>query len=109
METNKIIAEFMGGYEPEEFEDYHSDWNMLMQVVEKIEQTKIDKINYIDFHIMPDAVIVTNQDDEKNPLIIINWSECNGSIEKEFTNYDTKIKAVYNACLIFIKWYNENK
>jgi hypothetical protein len=24
-------------------------------------------------------------------------------------NRDTKIKAVYNACISFVKWYNENK
>lgn len=36
METNKIIAQFMGGYEPEEFEDYDTSWNWLMPVVEKI-------------------------------------------------------------------------
>ena len=110
METNnKLIAEFLGyidnGCSEEGFLidpktnydvcidslQFHTDWNWLMQVVEKIEslgywtellggchqEFRIGKINQI----------------------------------KEFINKDgsDKKEAVYNACIEFIKWYNENK
>jgi len=121
LENNKLIAEFMnlskqlhlyenpisGKYT--EHLKYNTSWNWLMEVVEKIESTEINNIRYIDFHIMPDAVIVSNQEDEENPLILINKSECKGSIEKDFIMFETRIQAVYNACVEFIKWYNEHK
>ena len=89
METNKIIAKFMGGYELEEFEDYDTSWEWLMPVVEKIEQTN-----------------------EGCTLVIIEDERCHivNQIGFEIDSVGhTKIEAVYNACLIFIKWYNKNK
>lgn len=89
--------------------DYNT-WDGIMPVVEKIEATEFDKIGYVDFHIMPDAIIVRKQYDEENPLILINFSDGIGSIEKEATFYTSKIEAVYKAVIEFIKWYNnENK
>ena len=107
-ENNKIIAEFMGFIpitennlladnfnvkEEEklmviEFTKYHSDWNWLMQVVEKIET------HGFTFDIKKNWSCITR----KGEKIIIRWEEDNN-----------KIEAVYNACVEFIKWYNENK
>lgn len=87
--------------------DFENDWNDLMFLVEKIEDTRVNNIRYIDFHIMPDAVIVTNQEDEENPLILINKSEGNGSIQEDIIMFETKIQAVYIACVKFIEWYNK--
>lgn len=129
-ETNKLIAEFMGWNKGEKYSEkypfydawnepidqilpsemlFNKSWDWLMSVVEKIESIKVGNIKYIDFHIMPDAVIITNQEDEENPLILINKSECKGSIETEFTFFETKIQAVYTACVEFIKWYNDQQ
>lgn len=108
IENNKIIAEFMGAtFKENEFRfptivfktgknyfenhelKFHSDWNWLMEVVEKIES------------ILPDDSIVT-----------IEYKDCYIPVledEEPFTiegNGETKIQAVYNACLEFIKWYN---
>ena len=124
---NRLIAEFMNfvessitnkywtnksseGFGIGELVDlqFHSDWNWLMKVVEKIESTEVKSIRYIDFHIMPDAIIVTNQDNEENPLILINRSEGIGSVQKDIIMFETKIEAVYNACCVFIEWYNNN-
>ena len=133
-ENNKIIAEFMGleitkdkVIVPEMFQveehpfhllkwiddfrevdnllpnslnnlHFHSDWNWLMEVVEKIES--INEANdefYSDY-----SFTVTN--------FIQNWTA--GFISREnveIVNVEglTKIEAVYNACLEFIKYYNE--
>ena len=110
METNnKIIAEFMGNRnylysnnknamyfiltntaEEELIVNYDNDWGLLMEVVEKIES-----LGY--------------------------WTEVLGGYHqefrigkinqiKEFINKEgsDKKEAVYNACIEFIKWYNEN-
>ena len=110
METNnKLIAEFIGYkeyvnegaiqlYIKDEVVksigqlDFHSDWNWLMEVVEKIES------------ILPDDSIITIE--YKNCFIPILDDEEPFTIEG---GGKTKIEAVYNACLEFIKWYNENK
>ena len=103
MENNKLIAEFMGlgKAEPYYIEDennqetnlvfspalkYNSDWNWLMEVVEKIESlgyrvTIVRHICRIDLT-------------EESKLIISEDIK--------------KIEAVYTACLEFIKWYNKN-
>lgn len=70
---------------------FHDDWNWLMEVVEKIESLGSCQID-----------------------ISFNW--CRVGYKGETFNYDsrthfakiTKIEAVYNACVEFIKWYNEN-
>ena len=107
-ENNKIIAEFMGATLTKDLQimypvyegdssyvkdlKYHLDWNWLMQVVEKIES------------ILPDDSIITIE--YKNCFIPVLDDEEPFTIEG---GGKTKIEAVYNACLEFIKWYNENK
>jgi hypothetical protein len=93
-ETNKIIAEFMGysqphpdypnssywykeGKQPMVILLYHSDWNRIMEVVEKIKQIGVEELKF--------------------------------SIEFERAILTLNKKTIYNACIWFIKWYNENK
>ena len=111
METNnKLIAEFLGyntyesnGYINIEFSEdntrtlqdthYHSDWNWLMEVVEKIESIKIET-----YKVRVDIYFNCCQ---INPT---HWEQ----LISIYGNKETKIEAVYNACIEFIKWYNEN-
>ena len=105
VENNKLIAEFLGYSQPHP--DYpnttywykkdcqpltillfHSDWSWLMRVVEKIE-------NFTDvecFNIEIYRILIKTYDDFRLEF----W-----------TNGFTKIEAIYNACVEFIKWYNE--
>ena len=102
-ENNKIIAEFMGiadeietgatsliqiegitGYYKNDNLKYHSDWNWLMEVVEKIES--LGNVFSID---------------NKKVYILNDVAWCTAQVG------ETKIQAVYNACLEFSKWYNE--
>jgi hypothetical protein len=96
-ENNKLIAEFMnskvtidtyfinGMYLTTNETDlkYHSDWNWIFEVVEKIE--KIGGVQ-----------------------IFINGISCEiifrGKVISKHSN--SKIEAVYNACIEFITWYN---
>ena len=111
IENNKIIAEFMNlnlyksfWYKSniatekqickENNLKFHSDWNWLMEVVEKIESLEI-------FDRMGRFNINTKNFDENYTSFITDKDEdfiqCEG---------ETKIKAVYNAVVEFIKWYN---
>ena len=110
-ETNKLIAEFMGVYQDDKgcwgftntkehhrwhtdrFLDathYDTDWNWLMEVVEKIESLG----NYINITGTYTSIGAIEQ---KNRLFFI---------EKDSLN--NKIEAVYKAVVEFIKWYNKN-
>ena len=105
VENNKLIAEFLGYSQPHP--DYpnttywykkdcqpltillfHSDWSWLMRVVDKIE-----RLGYV-FEIKITGCRINQI--ENGSIIVLRWEE-----DK------TKIEAVYNACLEFIKWYNE--
>jgi len=106
-ENNKIIAEFLGRtgkankllyafknldyrgqiwFNENELR-FHLDWNWLMEVVEKIEKQGFifDIKNY-------------------TTKITTGWKIGFKPIK---TDSDTKIQSVYNACLEFIKWYNQ--
>ena len=111
METNNnLIAEFLGyidnGCSEEGFLidpktnydvcidslQFHIDWNWLMQVVEKIESLDGH------LHICDNDVFV------HFPKRIKGCVRINGESLKL-----SKIEAVYNACVEFVKWYNEQK
>jgi len=108
IENNKLLAEFLNckqdgsgqylipnwGWDKVENLKFHSDWNWLMEVVEKIESLVFPNDTYYNFNILS-GCYVTIIDSKIN----------------EFGSYSgsTKIEAVYNACIEFIKWYNKNK
>jgi len=105
-ENNKLIAEFMGlpfivfegetnyirdlQHVSEDQLDYDSDWNWLMEVVEKIES-----LGYW-----------TSLNSGSDHWFRIGKLHLNHSLI-EFS-CKTKIETVYNAAVKFIQWYNEN-
>jgi hypothetical protein len=113
IENNKLIAEFMNWESNESKTVYYepkcenqgidgfdvenlpfNNWNWLMEVVEKIESLIFPNDTYYNFNILS-GCYVTIIDSKIN----------------EFGSYSgsTKIESVYNACVEFVKWYNENK
>ena len=121
-ENNKIIAEFMGftfekniGYYDNEmlleqivyeqqngncFDEllFNKDWNWLMAVVEKIETMSNNDQFYI-------IVEYDNRDEFKGWIWRIDRFV--KTLKVNDNRIKTKIEATYNACLEFIKWYNE--
>jgi hypothetical protein len=83
-ENNKLIAEFLHGKNANHPNQYHENWNEIMQVVEKIESLAYD------VQIILDYCIITNGDYSQT-------TQLGGA----------KIHSVYNACVEFIKWYNQ--
>ena len=129
-ENNKIIAEFMGftfekniGYYDNEmlleqivyeqqngncFDEllFNKDWNWLMAVVEKIENLPSRTLQgtyYLGNEVKIYKAINTNTHYCEINLV----KESGYRIVSIQFNKESKIKSVYDACLEFIKWYNE--
>lgn len=121
IEGNKLIAEFSGavwdkddygdygfrfgkesirpprciwGYCPDAMK-YHSSWDWLMPVVEKINDMVIDNFGQPCFVLHPSQCFITNND--KDPLFI-SYVETSGSL----------ILSAWNTVVQFIKWHNEH-
>ena len=126
-ENNKIIADFLGGrikspsnlyifnkwrnderfdwidtYNQSELK-FHSDWNWLMEVVEKIENTKIK-----------DYGILTNITNDKTYISVYHygeggkWSILISNFNEEYKDFN-KIQRTYKAVIEFINFYNNQK
>lgn len=106
LETNKLIAEFMGHNRYElkaywsnistmdafiEKPSYHNSWDWLMPVIDKI-----GSLGY-GFSITTSSASVIQ---EHGFIYTTNiYTVCG----------PTKIQSVYKTCIEFIKWYNEKK
>lgn len=111
---NKLIAEFMGMYNPNSktpysdpnpgsamvfvYGQYHNNWEWLMQVVDKLEAP-------------PDPT----DEDMTGVRVDIYYRLCRIEYADDDRSYDeslkgergeTKIEAVWKACVKFIQWYN---
>lgn len=125
IENNKIIAEFLNWefddlsetfetpflklVEPQAFGDeqfscklqdfelkFHSDWNWLMKVVEKIHSMQSYGVL-----INPNGTYIQDEDDKVICMTFKN-EEINGEIISS-----SNIEATFNCCAEFVKWYNE--
>ena len=93
-ENNKLIAKFMGydkkSYLTKEDYIYHNSWDWLMPVIEKIENSK----ECFSFEIKESFVFISSNGHN----FIHHWN---------YSEYSSKIEAVYMAVIDFIKWYND--
>jgi hypothetical protein len=125
-ENNKLLAEFMGflessipnqywteksseGFGIGELKElkFNTDWNWLMQVVEKIENLKTPIVNNSN-------LIGKNEDYEvhiqgKHVKIYAHGEVTKEIVDLRSSESNSKIEAVYNACVEFVKWYNQTK
>ena len=112
IENNRLIAEFLGfqltdlgWFDSEEvlsnierdntFDNlkFHYDWNWLIKIVEKIEGVE-DENRCAKYNIKIEQCFVEIIENHTSETII--EVDCN-----------SKIQAVYNACVKFINWYNK--
>jgi len=135
-ENNKIIAEFLTGIKADVFHlpqfqyyttegvfkdyftfnqlEFHSDWNWLMEVVEKIESLDINQfakqLGREDITPIEGKFYLSVYDCQAEFLAsVYYWQHDNDINGLKKVKGETKIQAVYNACLEFIKWHNEQK
>lgn len=114
IKQNKLIAEFMGEkidlskwgenwkriinqYTTNEVPNYHSDWGWLMPVVEKIEQNHFVDIPTLLFGNYSCKIMKL---DRKEFPKYEGWEAGDNQI---YTNSTSKIEAVYEAVVEFIK------
>ena len=112
VENNKLIAEFLGYSHPHpDYPDttywykkdcqpltilsFDYDWSWLMKVVEKIEGFE-DENRCAKYNVNIQQCFVEIIENHTSETII--EVDCN-----------SKIQAVHNACVEFIKWYNKQK
>lgn len=89
---------------PERWTCYHNDFSCLMEVVENIE--RLEEVDYFRIEIAQVRIVASkNEDDFYHCTEYSN----NGRFLDTEGGFITKIEAVYNAVINFIKWYNENK
>jgi len=120
-EENKLIAEFMG-VDIHEFVmnggkkwEYHSSWDWLMPVVEKIETTLVsvpsNKMKGMMKNTQKANPILSTMYDGRPEFL--GWTWCIDlwivSLLIDDVKYKTKLEATYKAVVEFIKWYNEQK
>jgi hypothetical protein len=106
MEDNKLLAEFMGKEWHNSFfagvsiispsnitYKFDTDWNWLMQVVEKIESIEDNRFLF--------------QTSARQGFYAEIRERFSYETKIEDAYGKTRIEAVYNACVEFVKWYNE--
>ena len=94
LENNKLIAEFLG------YETYEMNGVLNVHYSENNIRTIQDTYYHADWNWLMEVVEKIEKVGEK---------ELKFSVEFEKVKLSSNIESVYNACIEFIKWYNENK
>src|ERR1051326_1813036 len=117
VEGNRLIAEFMKlavyekyGYLSDLDDDtvsYHSSWDWLMDVVEKIETIHDDHHGYFAVHIHANTCDIQGT----NLWKAMKPGSTYGAVYMSDPNsiFPTKIESTSYAVVQFIKWYNQNQ
>jgi hypothetical protein len=97
VENNRLIAIFMGDYQKlsndEEFGKFHSSWDWLMPVVEKIEHLKDIPEGRLEFLVEITLCACEIHTMVDGPYI--------------YSHENSKLEAVYNGVVKFIKRYSK--
>lgn len=102
MEGNEVIARFMNYTNPHDpnhvLLKYHTSWDWLMPVVEKISQMRCSSDNLFDHDTFYPRTFGMLSPEGRKPMVRLNRCE----VYEE----DTLIEATYKAVVSFIDWYN---
>lgn len=107
IDNNRLISIFMGTEFMSTFcspitpLNFHTSWDWLMPVVEKIETLFNDGI---DVDIFSDGTVITQYRFEENGYLTEGKEIVR--LTKAEIGFNTKIEHTYQAVVEFIKWYN---
>lgn len=97
----QILEEFLS---PESTRlDLDSQWEFIMDVVEKIESIHSNHHGYFGVHISSNSCSIQGT----NLHLAIQDLEEYGWVYNDEVVLDTKLESTYQACLNFINWYNK--
>lgn len=103
IEGNKLIAEFMGYYNWEDrtYGQYHTSWDWLMPVVEKIESIQDEHHGYFGVHIVSNTCTIQGT----NLYLSVDNTDY-GYVYFDHVVLDNKPQSTYQAIIRFLTWYN---
>ena len=78
--------------------NFNKDWNKLLEVVEKIESIRHQKYGRFIVTIAEDTCLIRSTNITKNDIY-----------SKLYVSKNNKIGAVYESCLLFVKFWNNLK
>lgn len=103
-EYNKMCAEFLKWEVemPEDLNQFDSDWNWIMEVIDKIEITSMDFHGRFRVFISSDncCINATNLDTSRETRCYAYFNDCYGASKKE---------AVVQAIWEFLNWYKKQR
>lgn len=95
LEEYELLSDFINSNGETEFD---KNWNKLMQAVEKIESIRHQKYGRFIVTISEDTCLIRSTNVTKNDIY-----------SKLYVSRDNKIRAVYESCLLFVKFWNNLK
>lgn len=87
-------------YHPKEM-NYHSRWNWLMTLVEKVESIKDETHGYFGVHISSNSCTIQGTNFRSDKI-------SNPPVYFDSNTLESKLDSTYYTIINFIKWYNKN-
>lgn len=117
--NNELIAEFMGYSNPNDpylvMVKYHTSWDWLMPVVEKIHRSNMykapvtNKLVGVDIEIRPNSCSIYYPNTEAGYDFVEDCWYDTALFSNNHANSESTIIATYNAVVQYIKWYNSQR
>lgn len=98
LDKTKLLSGFLEEKQSSILVSFENNWHRIMAVVEKIESLQSQRYG---------RFLVTIKDD--CCLIQATNSAKSDTYSKSYCTKGNKLNSVYNSCLMFVEWYNNNK
>lgn len=98
-EYDMLLGSYVNFYNPDNMK-FNTSWNWLMPVVEKIETLETEFDGKFRVEITHHTCVITGN----KSLFSEQWEK----VYDVSISHDSKIKAVYDAVIQFITWWNQN-
>ena len=97
MDETKLLSKFLEEKQSSVIVSFENNWNRIMTVVEKIESIQNQRYGRFQVTIKDDCCLIQATNSGKDD-----------TYSKMYCTKGNKINSVYNSCLMFVEWYNNN-